>query len=95
MNRLICIFLTLFALLMAGCLGNSSQWNWKHPDTEYAELNRQVDIDDCEKESLEMGSLTPLRHQTARPHGGWGETNFEFCMEQRGWKLQKAEKPAE
>lgn len=95
MGRLIYIFLALFVLLLSGCLSKTTSWTWVHPDAEYAELNREKDIDDCEEVALEQGIGRPMRLQTARSHGDWGDSNFEFCMGQRDWKLQQIEEPAQ
>lgn len=87
MHRPIRAGLLLSLLALFGCLGQARQWRWEHPESGYAERHRQEDIAACEQEAIDLRTNGPFRPENARPYGGWGDFDFEFCMEQRGWEL--------
>jgi len=83
------ILLLSCLLLLGACTIPPGQWEWRHDDPQYAESHRAEDIYECEKHAIEEASDGPrFRISNARPYGGWGNFDFEFCMQQRGWHLE-------
>ncbi len=78
----------ILSRLLSVCIGQPEQWSWQHADSHYSRKNSERDIYGCgeaAKEQAMDGALHELSN--ARGYGGWGNFDFEFCMEERGWKL--------
>ncbi len=75
-------------LLSAACAMEPGSWRWLHPDPQYAAKNLWRDIDDCEDFANRVEDRGPFGlSSNARDYGGWGDFQFELCMERRGWKM--------
>lgn len=81
--------LVVTILLFTACTPRPGLWTWHHPDPAYAEKYRARDVEECEEYALDA-EMDGRRHllRPARDYGGWGDFSFEFCMEERGWKLE-------
>jgi len=79
----------LLLLLVAGCAWQPGHWRWLHPDAHYAAQYRWRDISECEDYALRVApNGPPFAVTQARDYGGWGNWDFEFCMEGLGWSLE-------
>ena len=86
MARIIALFCLLF---LTGCDLQPGRWTWRHDDATYAERNRARDIDECEDYAVVVKQDGKIREfRNAREYGGWGSFEFEFCMNQRGWRME-------
>jgi len=88
LHRLVFLpLLSVFAVTL-GCAGATGSWEWQ-PTTEQAlAAGKANTIWECEMKAAEEQDDKCFRELVnARPYGGWGDFGFEFCMEQRGWKL--------
>lgn len=84
-----CPMVVLLLLIVAGCALQPGRWRWQHPDVHYAEEYRWRDISECEDYAIRVESNGPPFAVTqARDYGGWGNFDFEVCMERRGWHLE-------
>ncbi len=94
-NRpLIGLAVVLAAVILGGCGHALTAWVWDHPDPEYAQLYRDRDIFECEWYARDVAMDGPLHEfSNAREFGGWGNFDFEFCMNEKGWRLVQ-HKPA-
>ncbi len=79
--------LILCTLLLSGCLSQSRQWLWVHPDLDYVTQNRESDIALCEQEAVDLSIDGNFPEESIRPYGDWGDFIFELCMEDKGWQL--------
>ena len=72
----------------AACAMEYGSWRWRHPDPQYAAKNLWHDIDDCEDFAARVEDRGPFGFASnARDYGGWGDFQFELCMERLGWKM--------
>lgn len=77
----------LGGLLIAGC-GGGPQWTWYHPDADYAKTHRTGDVHECESYADEVSANGPPDETVfGRNYGGWGNTDVELCMAEKGWFL--------
>ena len=68
---------------------SSGGWAWRRADGSYDPKQLDEDIDACEEYRRIAEMRGPFTYSFgARPRGGWGSPEFEFCMSQRDWKLQ-------
>ena len=75
-------------LVSVACSMEHGSWRWLHPDPQYAAHNLWRDIDDCEDFAARVEDRGPFDFSSnARDYGGWGDFQFELCMERRGWKM--------
>lgn len=81
--------LSVAIFFLVACSTQPGLWQWQHRDTGYAEKYRARDIYQCERYSLENGMDDDLHElKMTREYGGWGDFDFEFCMQERGWHLE-------
>lgn len=85
--------LAVTVLLLSACTPRPGLWEWRHPDPSYAEKYRARDIAECEEHAREA-EMDGRNHllKPARPYGGWGDFPFEWCMQERGWRLEFVER---
>ncbi len=82
-------FMIAGTALLAGCALPSGSWTWAHPDIGYAARNKARDIEKCEKYAEAHQIEGPFSAAgSAHAYGGWGDFDFEFCMQERGWRLE-------
>lgn len=76
------------AINLSGCAHGLTSWVWDHPDPDYALCCKDQDIFRCEGYAKEVAMGGPLHENSnARDFGGWGNFDFEFCMNEKGWRL--------
>lgn len=82
----------LAALLAVSSLvacASSGQLGWRRPDGTHDPKQLAEDVDACEAHlKMQVGrGRPPPSVAGARPYGGWGHPDFEFCMQQKNWVL--------
>jgi hypothetical protein len=71
----------------AGCA--TGRWEWQRPDGPGEPEELRVDVAECEERARQTEDRRRYRSvEGARPYGGWGNFDFEFCMNQRDWQLR-------
>jgi hypothetical protein len=82
--------LALLALvLLVSCASHYGRWVWRHPDGSYNSKQLWDDIYQCEEYRKTVEDKGPSNlFSDARDYGGWGDFQFEFCMNQRNWFLK-------
>lgn len=82
------LFLSSLLFLIA-CTIQPGLWTWRHADATYAERHLARDIYECEEYAQQAAANGPrYRVVNARDYGGWGNFDFEFCMQERNWRLE-------
>ncbi|PNU21663.1 hypothetical protein C2E25_00070 [Geothermobacter hydrogeniphilus] len=77
----------ILALLLAGCALQSGSWEWRPVDNRTGQKVDQ-DIWECEIFADENDDAVVWRPANGRPYGEWGNFNFEWCMQERGWRQE-------
>lgn len=87
----------LWFLLWVACAAcGPGRWVWRQPDVPHDPKRLREDIDACEEYRKAAEARGPFGASSgARPVGGWGNANFEFCMNERNWKLQYLQAPGQ
>jgi hypothetical protein len=77
------------ALLSLAACASSGRWAWRQPDGSEDPERLQQDVHACEAyvKTVEDNRWTRST-RGARPYGGWGNFDFDFCMHQRNWALR-------
>ncbi len=80
--------LLLTIVLLVGCTFQPGTWEWRPTERHTGEQSLAEDIWDCE--IFYESQLDDILEANAfiRPFGAWGDFDFEWCMEQRGWRQQ-------
>jgi len=80
----------LALLVLVGCSTMPhGSYVWRHPDGTYDKNQLWKDIDECEEYRKTIEDKSPYSQMAAaRDFGGWGNMNFDLCMNQRNWYLK-------
>jgi hypothetical protein len=83
------MFIAAGVVLLAGCTLQPGQWVWSHPDADYVDRFKSRDIEKCERyaEIHHIEGPFPASGNPRGP-GGWGDFDFEYCMREKGWRLE-------
>ncbi|ORJ62065.1 hypothetical protein [Geothermobacter hydrogeniphilus] len=83
------ISMTLFiSIILAACAGPRGSWEWQRAPDASEVRNVDTDIWECEIFADENDDDVVWRPANGRPYGEWGNFNFEWCMQERGWRLE-------
>jgi len=79
----LCVFVGTF-----GCTAATGSWEWQPTTDQALAVGKDKTIRECEMKAAEERDDNRFRELlNARPYGGWGDFDFEFCMAQNGWEL--------
>lgn len=82
------LILVIFTLpAMSGCAPTTGSWEWQPINGLALVREKEEVIRNCEiRADEDRGDIFRAELENARPYGGWGNFDFELCMEQNGWQ---------